>query len=585
MLTGLLTGAYNLGSEWVIRFVVTFSLGAHVYLALFTGIRRRQAYGPQVVFLWLAYQFLDWAAPYVLSNLSLGSKSTELQLVTLWLPCMVTYRAGPDNLTAYSFEDTEISMRQYVSASLQVGTILYVLANQIVTMASKGALFWASVVMVMVGVFKYVERVYALREGNFGNIRSSGKKKQPILRVQPRGRGKLLGNEQALLLAHQLLGIAKHAFADYSVQDGELKLKEDSNLEDIFYVEWKNDSGWDNMCKVVEMELSLMYDILYTKAAVIHNWFGCSIRVISPMVTATVILLFWFYSKDDQRTADVIITYILLAVTLLLDVRWLLGAAASTWTYAFFNASPGRWLHHEVCCTVWWHRLRHFVVSLDPWQLPLRDHGGGYRLWSATIGQYNLFYEATHNTTSRCSRLLEKLSLEETWKEYYYSRRLKLHKSKHVKVLLFAQIQKALNVEPSAPPKEKKEKEEKPPPPPPTEAPALRRHRELDEDLGFLSEFQELILIWHVTTDVFLFCSYKQRTDDHEEEKYAKAIKAVSDYMAFLAAVPPDMLPGLKLRSLHQATLQVLKEFWKSPTTNPSVTTGDWKEKLLIEIL
>lgn len=70
------------------------------------------------------------------------------------------------------------------------------------------------------------------------------------------------------------------------------------------------------------MELSLMYDVLYTKSAKIHSWGGYLIRVVSPIATVTMTLLFLFYDKAGQRTADVIITYILLVVTFLLDVRW-----------------------------------------------------------------------------------------------------------------------------------------------------------------------------------------------------------------------------------------------------------------------
>jgi hypothetical protein len=51
------------------------------------------------------------------------------------------------------------------------------------------------------------------------------------------------------------------------------------------------------MCKVVEMELSLMYDVLYTKATVIHTWVGYSIRVASLTASATVTLLFLFYER------------------------------------------------------------------------------------------------------------------------------------------------------------------------------------------------------------------------------------------------------------------------------------------------
>lgn len=46
------------------------------------------------------------------------------------------------------------------------------------------------------------------------------------------------------------------------------------------------------MWKVIEMELSLMYDILYTKAGVIHSWFGYSIRVLSPVTIFSSFILF-----------------------------------------------------------------------------------------------------------------------------------------------------------------------------------------------------------------------------------------------------------------------------------------------------
>ncbi|XP_072146363.1 uncharacterized protein [Setaria viridis] len=358
-----MAGFHNLTIEWVIRIMI-------------------------------AVRWPNWAAPFVLSNLSLGSTPREQQLVAFWLPCLVAHLGGPDNITAYSLEDNKTFLRQFVSTASQLLAISFAVYREVKILGGEGTLFWASLVMVGVGVCKYLERFWALSKADFGNIRSSSKNRSETLKInaQRRGRRKLLENEQALLVAHELLDITKGAFADYSVKEDQLK--NDANLKEIFSVYWGN-NGWNNMCKVVEMELSLIYDILYTKAAVIHTWFVYSIRVISPMVTAMVIVLFWLYSKEGQRTADVFITYILLVVTLLLDVRWLLGAAASTWTYAFFNASPERWLHHEVCCTVWWHRLRRFVVSLDAWQLPLREHGGGYRLWSGTIGQYNLFRECT----------------------------------------------------------------------------------------------------------------------------------------------------------------------------------------------
>ncbi|KAJ1276932.1 hypothetical protein BS78_05G254500 [Paspalum vaginatum] len=515
-------GAVTRVIEWWIRFVVGFSLGGHVVLAFLAGVRRREGPGVGMVFLWLAYQVANLAAPYFLSNLSLGSTLREQQLVELWVPSIVAHLAGPDNITAYSLEDNKLSIRLYFSAILQIIQIIWLMYQQFKIVTSRGALFWASLVMTGVGVCKYAEKVAAFWKADFGNIGSSGKtkKKKPYAAL---GRWKevVLGNEQALLLAHQLLDITKAAFADkfYFGKDEEEQLKQDTNLKEVFSVNREN-TGWKNMCKVVEMELSLMYDILYTKAAVIHNWYGFVIRVASSVVTATVIVLFWLTgSKDGERTADVIITYVLLAVTFLLDVRCLLGAAASTWTYTFFSFIP--WLRHEVCCSGRWHRLRRFVASLDP--LPLRMHGGGYRLWSGTIGQYNLFHECTQGqggtTGSLWTRVAKKLKWEDALMECRYSSRLRLESSNNdVKVLLFEQIQKLLKMDMPAPPLPMAPRPYYPLPP---------------HDDG-------------------------QFTND-KHRSYVEVIEAVSDYMAFLAAVRPDMLPGLKLSSLHHATRQTLE--------------------------
>lgn len=83
---------------------------------------------------------------------------------------------------------------------------------------------------------------------------------------------------------------------------------------------------------------------------------------------------------------------------------------------------------------------------------------------------------------------------------------------------------------------------------PPTKQ--IVRQRELeDADLNFSPACQESILIWHIAMDVFLLCSHQYSSLSKE----VQAIKLLSDYMVFLVAERPNMVPGLKLRSLYVA--------------------------------
>lgn len=194
---------------------------------------------------------------------------------------------------------------------------------------------------------------------------------------------------------------------------------------------------------------------------------------------------------------------------------------------------------------------------------------------SGTIGQYNLFDECTHDTTrSLWSSLVTMFASEDTWIEHKHARRRKLgvlcncnsDKGK-IRKLLFSQIRETLKKAYSRPEMEKKEKET-PPVPQAYGAPkeefvmqTERRHL-LDEALGFVPEFHELILILHVATDVFLISNHRHLSKADTEKK--EAIEAMSDYMTFLAAARPEMLPGLKVRILYNETREVLRKIWGS---------------------
>ncbi|KAM3393380.1 hypothetical protein ACQJBY_014198 [Aegilops geniculata] len=556
---------------WEIRVAVLSSFVAHLLLVLLSSIRRRKASGVLMLILWLAYQFSSWVAPYTLSNLSLGNTSSRRQqLVAFWTTFLLHHLGGSDNISAFSLEDNKLSAREALNVISQVAGASYVLYKHVYIGGGGGTLIQVSIIIFAIGAAKYLERACALWQGNLGNISSSSKKKQASrlftggssIRT---GTDCQLDDEDALMVAHDMLPLCKRAMADSSV---DTESPENNNLDTsrkIFTMRW------DKTCKVVEMELSLIYDILYTKAAVIHTPLGYSIRVASPLAIGAATVLFGFYyNKEGQTIPDVIITYALLVVTLLLDTRWLLRALGSTWTHAFLDARPQSWLHHELLCSGRWRRLRRFVVSLDLGRLCLTGpprSPSSHRRWSGTVGQYSVLQECMRKI-SVCGAAAKAIGLEDVWNEYQHSKGHKF--SQDVKRVVFTRVSKVLrstyeedndgsysmkDITTSWGQETAKRYKEKNTP----------KGEEAKFVLAFGREFQEDILVWHIATKIFLV--YGKKAGIH-----ADAVNALSEHLMFLMAVRPYMLPGLALRSLYEATLKSLQGLCSS-----SRTTGEEK--------
>jgi hypothetical protein len=92
----------------------------------------------------------------------------------------------------------------------------------------------------------------------------------------------------------------------------------------------------DEISEIVGMQLSMMYDLMYTKAAVVHTWYGWCVRVVSQLSTVAALLLFHASTANLLQGAcskvDVTATYVLLGGAVILDFMSMARAAFSTWT-------------------------------------------------------------------------------------------------------------------------------------------------------------------------------------------------------------------------------------------------------------
>ncbi|CAO2189911.1 unnamed protein product [Urochloa humidicola] len=587
------TSVVQFWSEWGLRISVLGSLAAYTILALLSGTRRRSASGRSAVvlklILWAAYQAAELAATAALGSLSLSgsdASTDEQQLIAFWAPFLLLHLGGPDNMTAYTLEDNILSLRKGLEMILQLLGVMYAIWN-FVYRSHSWVLLGASVIMLVTGGVRYVERAWALWRANLDNMQHSSKKEPAwsgissstststsssssievvVEFASSRSLGRDLDDDEALslaqddddkalLLAQDLFHTWRRALVDSSVDPGS---PSQHTSEKILSLPWRT------MCKVVEMELSLMYEVLYTKASLAHTCQArigyLAIRLMSPSAYAAAGWLFWLYSNKEGRQlrgSFVPITYLLLCAAFTMDVVWLLRALGSTWTY-YLLKEVQRWpwacFHRKVLCSGMWLWLHRAVVYLDPLRLVFSIDPVRHRRWSGTIGRYNLLDECT--TVRRrpwCLWLATKAGLEET--------RYLSELDEGVKELLFKRVQRIVPTADN--------------PSHPDGAytmvrittrwgqEALKRGKRLftwNEQPISGREFEQDVLAWHIATRIFL--PRIARRIPAEYLAHVEAIEVMSEYLMFLVAVRRQMLPGLILHSLLEETRETLYVLW-----------------------
>ncbi|CAL4985834.1 unnamed protein product [Urochloa decumbens] len=508
-------GLAHLWYKWGIQIMVVASFALQLFLLGFGGIRRRSSSAVLSAALWLAYLLADSTAIYTLGHLAVATESRGHQLVAFWAPFLLLHLGGPDNITAYALEDNRLWLRHLqtlIVQALGAGFVIYKY------MSSTGFLLrLAAISMFITGLAKYGERIWALKCGNMSSIRSSIKESpdrddvdlKELLREG-------ITEEEILLRAHSQFLVCKCVFTD---------TKLDSGMGDIY-------APRTNLDKLVEMELSFMYDILYTKAAVIHTWYGFCIHFISLVTAATALLLFMLgiSNRNGYSRVDLIISYALLVGALVLEIVSLCRALLSTWTCWSLNCKG-------------WKQLLKLVGFLRQLVQPARR-----RLWQGSIGQYNLFQFCTRDRNGLGSRVTMKMGLQDWWNKLHFSGTFSGTESLSIQDLKDRVLQEVEGVRISL---------------------NLRGSHAL-ERMGIYEghanwsierlDFDESILVWHIATDVYI---HKSKNTEHDQKLLEATNKVLSNYMVFLLVVKPEMVPG---RTRHNLFADVLRDLEDNTT-------------------
>nr|TKW08795.1 hypothetical protein SEVIR_6G048400v2 [Setaria viridis] len=495
-------GLARFWNEWGIQVLVLFSFTLQVMLLAFAETRRRKSSAPLRLLLWLMYQLADSTAIYTLGHLSVASsKAQDQHLVAFWAPFLLVHLGGPGTITAYALEDNRLWLRHLLTLSVQILGAAFVIYKYIVR--RRTLLLLAAILVFVVGVLRYGERTWALchwKKLRWPNPRQDDQDKS-------------FGDEELLLGAHSLFHVCKIRFVDATERMSEF---------DQTCTRWY---GGKDLSGLLEMELSLMYDILYTKAAVVHTWYGYTILVVSPLATSAALLLFHYSSdKHGKSKVNVGITYTLLSGTLALETISVARAIGSTWACALMY-----------CCG--WERLLGAVTYLRR-----RIGAASKRRWSGSMGQYNLLHLCTRDRTELGGRLAAKLGLRSWWNKVHYSGTIAISTTylKDRMLPVFSYVHpKARGIH------------------------ALNGMGIFKNSAQYIHStlsdfaFDDSILFWHIATDVYL-----SESKVEHEEKLVAAVQVLSNYMMFLMIAQPEMLTAPIQQGQYVDTFNDLDRMW-----------------------
>ncbi|GJN10372.1 hypothetical protein PR202_ga28460 [Eleusine coracana subsp. coracana] len=210
-------------------------------------------------------------------------------IFAFWTPFLLLHLGGPDTITAYSVEDNELWLRHLIGLLFELFSAAVIFFCSLHSNPMTGA----TVLIFIAGIIKYSERTYSLYSGSIGGFRANilmrafnSKKKNAgglivvemsgtnseeapkahqeddaeVLDIVTRLRSSDIKNVE-VQLAYDFFVTFRRLFVDLILNSRQRRLSQALFLEN-------KDMNPRMAFKIIESELDLIYDMLYTKAPV-----------------------------------------------------------------------------------------------------------------------------------------------------------------------------------------------------------------------------------------------------------------------------------------------------------------------------
>ncbi|XP_052198120.1 uncharacterized protein LOC127805004 isoform X2 [Diospyros lotus] len=423
-------------------------------------------------------------------------------------------------------------------------------------------LSFLTIVMIFVGLIKYGERTWVLRSASYDQLKGS----LSIARIDPSpGNSHLIeeynlrygegynvipnrvievqlpvdsaifeddsiSKDDELLTAYGLFQIFKGLFVDVM-----LGFRDRDTSQIIF-----QSISYEKAFRLIEMELGFIYDMLFTKAMLVHNPWGFFLRIVSFTLTCIVLVLFSLATEmKNYSKLDLSITFLLLVVAISLEMYATLLLLSSNWTNVLLSM-------HKKTTTL------QAINSLPLLRSPQ---------WSNSIAQYSLLSFILKDQPMVCRGILKHFNFIEQLEQHRHVNYMEVPLI--LKEWIFNHLRKKLR-------EMQKEKE-----PGTYNLEALRiargnlvvqnyNHNELDWSTKV--EFDQSILIWHIATDIC--CNMETETGSIQSK--IEMSKVMSQYMIYLLVMKPSILPtGMGELIYEHTCTEAVKFFSTAGKTDP----------------
>ncbi|XP_059436879.1 uncharacterized protein LOC132169959 [Corylus avellana] len=577
-----LTRLKKLYDQWNIQGFVLLSLWLQSILILFAPLKKRTRSWIVVLLSLVAYLVADWAVSVAVGLITYSQKEIHDQhgsrkfpndeyadILAFWAPFLLLHHL-PEQDSAGLWQ------RQFIGLLNRVVSAFTVFSQSL----PRNRLSVPTILLFVAGTLKYGERTYALFQANPNKLRQSMVKapgdpgpnyekimdaysasekaklptqlelcKEPkTARYAAEDEGPLDDDLKAVEHAYHFFQIFKGLIVDLILS---FRVREESRL--FFHKRTPVDAF-----RVLAVELNFMYEVFYTKAAVVHLMFGhLVVRFISWFAVVAALSIFYTIDKHDFRKIDVEISYTLFFGALGLDIIALVMLALSDWTAASIVNSPRR----NFCIEA----IKGWLLFLLRYYLKLKRINWGenkpscleygarqvlLRRWSESLNQYNLIHYCLKERPNKkrscfdcfCRMVIYLFNL----KDFYDTIKYVSNKPFEEKLWEFIFVQLKKKSELADEPETAKricsargewvlQNNDWT-----TEGSSKLMHYIVDVD------FDQSLILWHIATDLcYLKNSDTDNQRDDESDSRREFCKTLSDYMLYLLIMQPTMMSAV----------------------------------------